>query len=375
MKNKIISMVLIMALITSSIMIPNSFVKASTIGNNDTQKDAGNCTDKKEYVVLAKDSESSEQLADKLSDDLIESEEKEALDDADMCTVELTKKEARQLKKDDDVLLVEENILFDAECNDEVCNEKFDEENEPIEMEEYPDPGLAEPKQSSEGLDFGALWSRDFVHANPLELDGVDGNGVRIAILDSGLIDGSEYESDERIDFVGNDLEDNLNLHYDLTGHGTGINTVIRTTCPDASVSTVRILDENNQATLSRVLAGVQWAIDNDVDVINMSFGTSLNSEILHRKLREAYDAGILLVGAAGNTGKTTGKVMYPAAYDEVISVGSSDSKGNISEFSPKCTEILAPGEGIITEGAGAFGRGISFHRQKSVRGALDRCL
>ncbi len=127
MKNKILAMILIMALI----MIPNSFVKASTIGNNDTQKEAGNCMDKKEYVVLAKNSESSEQLANKLSADLIESAEKDALDDADMSTVELTKKEARQLKKDDDVLFVEENILFDAECNEE-----SDEENEPIEMEE-----------------------------------------------------------------------------------------------------------------------------------------------------------------------------------------------------------------------------------------------
>ena len=55
MKNKTISMVLIMALITSSIMIPNSFVKARTIGNNDTQEEAGNCADKKEYVVVSED--------------------------------------------------------------------------------------------------------------------------------------------------------------------------------------------------------------------------------------------------------------------------------------------------------------------------------
>ena len=66
--------------------------------------------------------------------------------------------------------------------------------------------------------------------------------------------------------------------------------------------------------------------------------------------IRDAYDAGILIIAASGNSG---GDIEYPAAYDEVMAVGSVDSTGIISDF---CSigeemEVVAPGELIKTTG------------------------
>ena len=82
-----------------------------------------------------------------------------------------------------------------------------------------------------------------------------------------------------------------------------------------------------------------------------MSFGTTEDTEALHSVIKKAYDSGILLVAAAGNTGDKTN---YPAAYDEVIAVGSIGIDGTISEFSAKdeFVEVFAPGEMIESTGA-----------------------
>ena len=82
-----------------------------------------------------------------------------------------------------------------------------------------------------------------------------------------------------------------------------------------------------------------------------MSFGTTVNSQILHSAIQKAYDKGILMVAAAGNRGKSDKKVEYPAAYDEVISVGSIDANGNVAESSSigEKVDIMAPGEMIKT--------------------------
>lgn len=78
-----------------------------------------------------------------------------------------------------------------------------------------------------------------------------------------------------------------------------------------------------------------------------MSFGTAVDSTILHLKLQEAYGSGILLIASAGNNGV----VEFPAAYDEVIAVGASTTDNEVAPFSQSGTvvEILAPGTEILS--------------------------
>ena len=111
------------------------------------------------------------------------------------------------------------------------------------------------------------------------------------------------------------------------------------------------MLYQKLETPLSRVIEGIYWGIENDVDIINMSFGTPVESEILRKAVQDAADAGILLVAAAGNTPE--GGVQYPAAFPEVIAVGSVEASGQIAEHTPlgEELELLAPGKQVMSTG------------------------
>ena len=112
----------------------------------------------------------------------------------------------------------------------------------------------------------------------------------------------------------------------------------------------VKILDKENSATLSRVIRGIYWCIENNINIINMSFGTNVYSAALEQAVKDAYDAGILMIGAAGNEGES---VEYPAAFEEVMAVAATDEEANISDFSNRGDEleIAAPGEKVKVSG------------------------
>jgi len=120
---------------------------------------------------------------------------------------------------------------------------------------------------------------------------------------------------------------------------------------PDAEIYSIQILDENNQSTLGQVIAGIHKAIELDCDIINMSFGTTVDSQLLHDAIKEADKNGILMIAAAGNT--EGGAVEYPAAYDEVLAVGASDTTGNKLDGSSdgEEIEIFAPGDQVVSTG------------------------
>ena len=87
-----------------------------------------------------------------------------------------------------------------------------------------------------------------------------------------------------------------------------------------------------------------------EVDIINISFGTRTDSEAMHAAIQRAYAAGILIVAAAGNNGV----VEYPAAYEEVIAVGAINPTGERAEGSAVGDELelVAPGVQIVSTGA-----------------------
>lgn len=156
-------------------------------------------------------------------------------------------------------------------------------------------------------------------------------------------------------------------MFEDMTGHGTAIASIIagdgedgiRGINPNAEIYSVKVLDKNNTAPVSRIIEGIYWCIDNDIDIINMSFGTNRYSPALEQAVKAAYNSGILMIGAAGNN---AGDVEYPAAFDEVMAVGSVNPEAQISDFSNagEELEIAAPGEKI--KASGFFGGTIVTH-------------
>lgn len=181
---------------------------------------------------------------------------------------------------------------------------------------------------------------------------------VTVAIIDSGIDYSQDIEVSKRKNFIPGEDEVSI-LYEDSTGHGTSIAGMIAAKeneigitgiAPGVTLYSARVLDANNEAPIGRVVDAIHWAIREKVNIINISFGTTIDSKLLHEAIKEAYAEGILIIAAAGNQGI----LEYPAAYDEVMAVGAVDSYGELCAYS-KATEkieVVAPGERILSSGA-----------------------
>ncbi len=146
---------------------------------------------------------------------------------------------------------------------------------------------------------------------------------IRIAIVDSG-IDASHTDVDEIAGGVhiqiGQDGETVFwDDHADCAGHGTACAGIIRKKAPDVVLYSVRIFDASLMADGRALIAAIQWCIDNEMDVVNLSLGTTdvTFKETLQKVCRKAVDAGVILVAAESNDGGES----YPAVFPEVIGV------------------------------------------------------
>ena len=200
--------------------------------------------------------------------------------------------------------------------------------------------------------DHNADWNIDMINADIDDTFASENTGsVKIAALDSGV---DFAACDANVTKAVNLVEDEQNYENmlnDISGHGSAVASIISRIDPEAEIYSVRVLDKDNKGTLSRVVSGIYWCIENDVDIINMSFGTDSSSEILDRAVKDAKEHGILMVSAAGNDPDKD--VQYPARLDDVMSVGSVDSNGETSENNASGDlDVLAPGESIFTQSA-----------------------
>ncbi|WP_439646643.1 S8 family peptidase [Piscibacillus salipiscarius] len=152
--------------------------------------------------------------------------------------------------------------------------------------------------------------------------------------------------------------------YNDGNGHGTHVagtvaalnnNSGVLGVAPSANLYAVKVLDGNGSGSYAGIAEGIEWAIQNNMDIINMSLGGSQSSSILKDYADYAYyNAGILVVAAAGNSGNSWGwsdTVGYPAKYDSVIAVAAVDQNNNRASFSSHgpAVELAAPGVNIYS--------------------------
>ena len=146
---------------------------------------------------------------------------------------------------------------------------------------------------------------------------------IRIAIVDSG-IDASHPDVGEISGGVQIQIGEKgevvfLDDYTDCAGHGTACAGIIRKKAPDAALYSVRIFDESLIADGRALIAAIQWCIDNEMDVVNLSLGTTdvMFKKSLQTICRKAVGAGVILVAAESNDGRES----YPAVFPEVIGV------------------------------------------------------
>lgn len=129
-------------------------------------------------------------------------------------------------------------------------------------------------------------------------------------------------------------MADLLDSGYDWT---EGVN-------PDIELYSGKVLDQKNETTVDRVVEGIEWAIENETDILSLSLGMEKDSEKLHKAIQKAAANGMLIVAAVGDDEH----VDYPAAYPEVMAVGMADSMGQTDGVH---AEVAAPGDFIVSRG------------------------
>ncbi len=133
-----------------------------------------------------------------------------------------------------------------------------------------------------------------------------------------------------------------IGAHID---NGIGIAGV----APNVVIMPIRVLDNEGIGTYSDAALGIVYAVDNGAQIINLSFGGYYESALLQAAVDYAHERGVLIVAAAGNT--ASNQLLYPAAYPDIVAVGSVNSSSQRSGFSSQSSQIdlWAPGEDIHT--------------------------
>jgi len=176
----------------------------------------------------------------------------------------------------------------------------------------------------------------------------LSGRGVTIAVLDTGVAPVDDLVTPRNRIVAFADFVNGRKMPYDDNAHGTHVAAIaagngVRSggkyagIAPGANIAAVKILDEEGKGSAADVLAGVQWVIDNheryNIRVANLSIGTADvgSADPLVRAVEAAWDAGIVMLVAAGNNGPAAGTVTSPGNSRKVITVGASDDDKTVT--------------------------------------------
>lgn len=181
-------------------------------------------------------------------------------------------------------------------------------------------------------------------------------NNVTVAVIDTGL------------DMKHPDLKAQLLPSYNAANpanpgvkdiHGTHVAGIIGASAdngigahgmnPNVKILPIDVFNGGWGASDYTIAQGILYAVEKGAKVINMSLGGYYNSPILEDAVKQAIDAGVTVVAAAGND--ATDLYSYPAAYEGVISVGATDSKNHLADFSNygPSVDVVAPGVDVYS--------------------------
>ncbi|MCB0178554.1 MAG: peptidase S8 [Anaerolineae bacterium] len=239
------------------------------------------------------------------------------------------------------------------------------------------DVAFAEPNYIAYALDtpsdpyFSSQWAYDVAEFSSA-WDITKGNSdVVVAVIDTGIdldhpdlncmVSDGATKITSGFDFYnGDDNPDDDNGHgthvagtvAGCTDNGLGVSGA----APNVRLMPIKVLGSGGSGSYADVADGIIYAANNGAKIINLSLGGSSGSDTILNAVEYAYNKGVLIVAASGNANTS---IYYPAAYSQVMAVGSTDSGDTRSSFSNYGAglDVVAPGEFInSTMRGGGYG-------------------
>ncbi len=177
------------------------------------------------------------------------------------------------------------------------------------------------------------------------------GKGVIVAVVDTGVAKVEDLQGTRIL--AGASFVPGTKSAVDDQGHGTHVaGTIAQATnngkgcagvAPEATILPVKVLSAGGSGTSAWIASGIDYAVDEGADVINLSLGGSYSS-VIHNAIKKARKQGVLVVAAAGNSGRRG--VSWPGALEEAIGVSATGPNGTLAPYS-------SYGEGVDLSGPG----------------------
>ncbi len=212
---------------------------------------------------------------------------------------------------------------------------------------------------------------RKKVKCNRIHSNGILGDSITIAVLDSGAISHKDYEG--RI--IGfRDFIQNKKTPYDDYGHGTHVTGILGGNgmsskgrfcgmAPKSNLLIGKVLDSNGEGKAEQLIEGIRWVINTKdrykTRILNISLGFVDTTQVIKKKrlldvTREAWENGIIIVAAAGNEGPEEESITAPGMLNEAITVGCY---GDCSKYSGRGSlrkhmikpDLIAPGNSVYS--------------------------
>ncbi len=253
-----------------------------------------------------------------------------------------------------------------------------------------------------DNIEIAFAYPSDFLSTIKANLVNLDGQGVTVAVVDSGVAHHPDFQSGDQTRIIYDGFFGNLGDSSDQYGHGTHVagilagsgaasNGAYRGVAPGVNLIDLKVSDQNGMTYESDLIDALGWIYNNrstyNIRVVNISSNSTIAQSYQTSALDAAVEAlwfnGIVVVVSAGNNGTGGGPVtVYPPANDPfVITVGATEDKGtpglgddNVTVFSAYgATEdnfakpdLVAPGRNIVAALSGTYATmytAHSFHR------------
>jgi serine protease AprX len=204
-------------------------------------------------------------------------------------------------------------------------------------------------------------------NSQQLQEKGLTGKGITVAVIDTGIhphqdLQGRITGFKDFINYRTTPYDDNghgTHCAGDVASDGSASNGTYKGPAPDASLVGVKVLDKMGSGSLSTVIAGVEWCIQNQarlgINIISLSLGSTATqpaeADPVVRIVEQAWDNGIVVCVASGNAGPRSQTIASPGISPKVITVGATDDRNTVDRSDEQIADFSSRGptvDGLI---------------------------